>query len=231
MHYRSGYLAIFLLAVATAVVVLWYSQQTPDTVDVTNTNLNNAAVAVNNANVAVNTNTNAPADTTATENPTADWKTYTNTKHGYSMRYPQDWTLSGSAEDSSIWLRTPESIQKEKENVRFIEQDGLIVSFYESINDESARGGTTISDRTYTSLEDFLSESNVDTNNLFVKKVGETTLGGEKAYEVHVGGIGQSYAVMAERNGIYQVMFPNAYTKEVLTELQKQVLATFEFTK
>lgn len=35
----------------------------------------------------------------STPDPTADWETYTNTKRGYSMRYPTDWTVKEVSEN------------------------------------------------------------------------------------------------------------------------------------
>lgn len=34
---------------------------------------------------------------TPTPDPTADWKTYTNTKYGYSIKYPEDWVMLEAA--------------------------------------------------------------------------------------------------------------------------------------
>jgi len=34
-----------------------------------------------------------PSELTPTPDPTADWKTYTNTKYGYSIKYPSNWWI------------------------------------------------------------------------------------------------------------------------------------------
>lgn len=49
-----------------------------------------AACPEANSNTAANVN--AIANTNATVDATADWKTYTNTQYGYSVRYPSSWT-------------------------------------------------------------------------------------------------------------------------------------------
>jgi len=42
---------------------------------------------------------------TPTPDPTADWKTYTNTKYGYSIKYPNDWMINrgpGNVSDAEL---------------------------------------------------------------------------------------------------------------------------------
>jgi hypothetical protein len=55
----------------------------------------NAATNVNSGvNVNAVVNTNVSVNTNTVVDPTAGWKTYTNTTYGYSFKYPADWVLN-----------------------------------------------------------------------------------------------------------------------------------------
>src|SRR2546423_1560041 len=43
----------------------------------------------------------APTKTVSPLDQTANWKTYTNSKYGFLIRYPGDWSASQATEDSS----------------------------------------------------------------------------------------------------------------------------------
>jgi hypothetical protein len=50
------------------------------------------------------TTTTTPSTTTTATDPTAGWKTYTNTKYGYTLKYPSDWSITtlGNADPSTF---------------------------------------------------------------------------------------------------------------------------------
>lgn len=52
------------------------------------------------AAVVVKKKTTATSTATKTTDETADWKTYSNTVYGFSLKYPNDWKLSSSTIDS-----------------------------------------------------------------------------------------------------------------------------------
>lgn len=80
---RSPILWISLIIVAVIVVagVVYYSQST-DTEGNENSNGNSNTTL--NTNAATNSNTNSGVDT-------SNWKSYENTKHGYSIKIPDTW--------------------------------------------------------------------------------------------------------------------------------------------
>lgn len=62
--------------------------------EVTNENTNVAVSKNENVNTATNENVNTATNTDIQIDVTKDWKTYTSTKHGFSFRYPQDWSVT-----------------------------------------------------------------------------------------------------------------------------------------
>lgn len=50
----------------------------------------------------------ATQQTSSTTNETVNWKTYTNTKYGYSIKYPSEWEYKfGKGENSSTFRTNP----------------------------------------------------------------------------------------------------------------------------
>lgn len=163
------------------------------------------------------------------KNETANWKTYSNSKLGFTFKYPTGWTLEESSQTDStgkiISLRSPETSQLLNE--RKIDPGysyNLIVSFWPTINNEYARGGSWLGQRNYTGLEDFFTDKNVPK-----QKTGSITVGGQSAYEVIIGGAGSSYGIMIEHGGIYELSFTTAWDKSKLGSTEKQILSTFQF--
>jgi len=48
-----------------------------------------------------------PEIATPTPDPIVDWKTYTNTKYGYSIKYPQEWFIEEKEDLTKIYNRDP----------------------------------------------------------------------------------------------------------------------------
>ena len=162
---------------------------------------------------------------------TANWKTYSNSKYNFSLKYPNGWTIEEPTNADTtgrvISLRSPETVQLLNE--REIDPGysyNLVVSFWSNVNNEYARGGSWIDQRNYTSLTDYFTDKNA-----FKQKIGSITVAGQSAYEVSIGGAGANYGVMIEYNGVYELSFETAWDKSKLGSTEKQILSTFQFSK
>lgn len=176
-------------------------------------------------------NNNPVSPTPTQKNETVNWKTYSNSKYNFSLKYPNGWTTEESSQTDLtgriISLRSPETSQLLNE--RKIDSGysyNLVVSFWPTINNEYARGGSWIGQRNYTGLADFFTDKNA-----LKQKIGNTTIAGQNAYEVSIGGAGANYGIMIEHNGIYELSFETAWDKSKLGSTEKQILSTFQFSK
>ncbi len=61
------------------------------------------------------TTVNIPEKTTTTD-PTADWKTYTNTTYNYSIKYPLNWEISNSLGEDNIQINPSVSEEENQGN-------------------------------------------------------------------------------------------------------------------
>ncbi len=165
------------------------------------------------------------------EDGTVNWKTYSNSKYNFSLKYPDGWAIEESSRADTIGrvisLRSPEIAQLLQE--RKIDSGysyNLIISFWPDINNEYARGGSWIGQRNYTSLVDYFTDKNA-----LKRKTGNINVAGQNAYEVSIGGAGLNYGVMIEHNGIYELSFETAWDKSKLGPVEKQILSTFQFSR
>lgn len=171
-----------------------------------------------------------PSTTTATPATTVTdhTVTYTNTKYGYSFKYPKDWVKTESADKTTVTVTTPDTEQliNEKKLAPGYSTN-LIVYYYSSVNNEGITGGTWSGKRKYSDLADLLSDTSST-----VTKTGVTTVGGSKAYEVTIGGYGATFGIMIERsNGIYQLEFRRHEDRSSLTPEEEAIILSFQFTK
>ncbi len=167
-------------------------------------------------------------DTFTLTDPTAGWKTYTDSDHGFSFKYPSDWTLeSRSADGEIVRIISPEN--KAKLSAGSITESyayNLSVSYWSSINDEQARGGSWIGMRTYTSLSDYLSDTNTSK-----QKLSQTTVDNKTAYYINVGGYGNHLAIALENNGIYELDFKSTDPSTGISSVsgtEATILSTFK---
>lgn len=169
---------------------------------------------------------------TFTFDETIGWKTYTNTVYGFTFKYPSDWVLGETPElvastGGMLTLQSPTTKQQLTEGkIDPGYSNNFEVSFWSNINNTYARGASWDGQRDYTNLQDFFTDTNAPKH-----KVGETTVAGQKAFEVTIGGAGQSYGVMLEHNGIYELSFATAWDKSKLGSTEKLILSTFTFTQ
>jgi len=96
------------------------------------------------------------------------------------------------------------------------------------MNDEEAKGGSSAGDRSYSGLEDYLN----DTQNAqrVKQETGVINLNGQKAYEITIGGFGQNYGVILERDGvIYELSFPTINDKQSVTAEANTIVESLKF--
>ena len=177
-----------------------------------------------NSSLPSNTSSSSPSD------ETANWQTYKNEKYGFEFQYPQDWkfrkaTTSEVAYGKIVYLQSSETIKGlENNKIDPGYSYDLTVSYWKDINNEYARGGTVANQKVYQNLNDFLNDQDT-----MKQKISETTLNGQKAYAVLIGGSGSNYGVMTEKNGIYELSFETAWDLSKMTDEQKQILSAFKF--
>lgn len=111
MKTPKGIAALPVLAIIGAVVALavgWFLYQTTAeitrTVGETNTAINRNVAVNTNTSLDVNTavNTNVATNTNTSAAATSGWKTYTNTKQGFSIRVPDTWVHRSEMDGSPI---------------------------------------------------------------------------------------------------------------------------------
>lgn len=154
-----------------------------------------------------------PEPTTATtpiESPavtTADWKNYTNTKYGFSIKYPSSVIQTDISDSDFRFSLTSES-------------DSNILDI--TINPTNNR-----------MLDDQVADM---TKNSQLSSATKTTFGGAKAYEAIYTGLLSYYGIIAQNNSYtYQlVLITNnsnnlASLKGAMTDTQKVMLSTFQF--
>lgn len=168
------------------------------------------------------------SSSTTTTDETANWKTYTNATYGFSFKYPSDWSKEEFGNNSQVIVSSADTKQLVDEGkLHPGYANNLVVTYYSTINSENARGGSWEGQRTYSNLADYFTDAKAAK-----QKTGETTVGGVKAYEVGITGLGGNFGIMIERsNGIYELSFERRTKKSELTQDEKNILSTFQFTK
>jgi hypothetical protein len=173
------------------------------------------------------------ADTTATTaatsaNPTADWKTYTNTTYGFSFKYPTDWTKVESTTETSKGVLAKDLVLK----VTFTDPSPISTTKREPLNDIYVRIYKAAS---ISNLSDWLlSTFRVPDSELANYEVGKAiTMAGKSGYYSSIGCCGnldRNYIIM--NNGyVYSLgtsFFDMSVTDTSMPSTFNKVLATFE---
>lgn len=154
---------------------------------------------------------------------TSDWKTYRNSVHNFSFKYPKDWMAEEYSDKSGLFLMSPETIRIQKDEKNLGYPMDLTVSFFSSLKDYDCVGICSNTARNYEDIEKYLLE---DPFNYF--GVGQILINGKRAFEAVVGGNRAEYGVFIENSGsIYFLKFGTAENKAALSEVQKNILMTF----
>ena len=152
---------------------------------------------------------------------TSDWKTYTNTKFGYVFKYPSDYTLDNPSESTEY-----EGMSNSDTDVKiFTTNTKTGQALVEFSADQPV---ITLADRVQAREKD---GSFTNTNKI--------TLNGATAYEGLDKGLVASYSVYAqnENSSFINIIFYTknstdfATSKANLSDIQKAILASFQFTK
>ena len=170
-----------------------------------------------------------PSDTnfnSQTSAETRNWKTYQNSGSGFEIKYPADWMVSENSGDNSdrsvISLVSPET----KVMIRDRKTDSscdLSVYYYLSVVDEPENKSNEFK---ATTLEEMIDK------NRMITRIGQTTLGGERATDVIWGGAGAYYTVLSDHaNHLYKVSSCNKERRDALTQTEVTILESFKFIK
>lgn len=136
---------------------------------------------------------------------TADWKTFTNTKYGFSFKYPNDW---GVVEGSEIGVINLAGSTKEGE----LNPDQTKIVIYQTTIDSVGN----LNDYVVNQYEKIVSESNIIVGGFSAKKfVSQPQIMGTKTTEVFV----------LKNNFYYQIICMENSDK------LDSILSTFQFTK
>ncbi|MFH0829154.1 MAG: hypothetical protein V1907_03155 [Candidatus Kerfeldbacteria bacterium] len=73
---------------------------------VSNSNANVNVITNANGNVNVTLNANTNSNVNASMDPTKDWKTYTNSTIGYTVKYPNTWKVYTCPDVTAVWFGT-----------------------------------------------------------------------------------------------------------------------------
>lgn len=164
------------------------------------------------------------------EDELKDWKTYRNEEYGFEVRYPGEWILKTATQEQ---LTEGEIISLESSDTQQLLQEkkivpgysrNIVISYWSDINNSFAKGGEWIGQWQYKNLADYFSDEMA-----LKKKIGDLTIGNQKAYEVTIGGMLSNHGIMIEHNGIYELSFERSADKSKLGSIENQILSTFKF--
>ncbi len=157
--------------------------------------------------------TSTTTTTKTTTDPTADWKTYTSTVVGFTVKYPVDYV-----------------VKEVKQNVTSIgKKDELgVPTFAIDLNGEVSAD--------YTMSLDGVIQSLVKSSSISGQR--RITLDNQVAYEGVSTGLVNSYWILAKKDAYLVGLLFNSgnkdtlsANKDMLTNTQKLILSTFKFTK
>ena len=159
---------------------------------------------------------------------TVDWKTYTDNKNGFEIKYPKEWVLENTNYDyqNGVGLASAESakiIAKNKSQELAYQYD-IAVVVYDSIS--SLPG---IKNYSIKNIDEYIQKNNVQYGVLH--NPAKVTFAGKEAYSFVATGLTDNYTIIAKEGGkIYEMIFFKKSSDSELTIEQKKILSTFKFT-
>ncbi|MCX6763760.1 MAG: PsbP-related protein [Candidatus Moranbacteria bacterium] len=153
---------------------------------------------------------------------TAGWQTYKNNILGIEFKYPKDWSCVEYTGAQGLICQSNKHKQEEDANPN---KRGDVAMGYTDLTIDINPTSAKNLNEYYKSLPyDPFDKDGTDI------KLGEILLGGEKAYEVILGGYVSNYAVVSLHKGtLYSLKFL-ARSKESTGQDEKSILSTFKFT-
>ena len=159
----------------------------------------------------------ASVKSSATADVTANWKTYTNDTDKYSVKYPSTWTVGDS--NGALAINSPENQQGAYEGYA----PTVRLQVFASVSDYVNNGSPAV--KSTKTLYEYAKGQDIGNT------LRETTLDSKSAYEYEAGGLaGSYYHVVCEYNAkVYVVQIVS--DKVSLTDIEKSIISTFQFTK
>ncbi len=161
---------------------------------------------------------------------TQNWEIYQNDTLKFSVEYPETFKIDAAPTDTGRIVSFLEFNENAKNlNGQKIPGYFPVISIYQwkDINNPDLKGGSWEGEKKYTNFQDFLADS----KNTSINMIGDTVVGGVKAYILAMPGEIGYEAVMFEHNGgYYRISFP--WTQKPLDEnVKKQFLSSIKFLK
>ena len=174
-------------------------------------------------------------DVPISNNPVSEspeYRLYHNEEIRLEFEYPENWLIeSHNLDERGLYgdivslstSNTKELVAREELIPSYAEN--FVVSWWSSINNDYAQGGSVLESAT---LNEYISSLSA-----MKKKIGEINVDGRIAYEVLSGGFGQNSAIMLggtrESPGVWEFAFPRTWDKEQLTDEDRRIISTIRF--
>lgn len=207
--------SIVILVAGVAGFAVWFYWNQIDTIC---DNINITAVKK------TSTDKTKTATTTADTSATADWKTYTSTDYGFTIKYPKDWVVSeitaSTTSNPGIALASPTTVSNRSQWEA--PQNDINITYAATVatdvmNVLNKLGATT--------LDEYITKNNELT------KIGSVSLGGTEGKDAIANGMAAYYSIYVVKNDhLYNVFFNTVPSKDKLTDTEKNILSTFQFT-
>lgn len=210
----KGFTAIEVVIVLAIVALLggvYYVTQNNKKTDTPVTTTTTTPTTTTTTPAVTTTPTTTTTTTTTTPDPTADWKTYTNTKNGYSFKYPGDYTLQ-DINDPAIEVYSPDRMKE-----------------IDKLNKTATgdRGGVPPSLAIYPVSK---SVSEYTKDSAYSNK-GQTTIDGITFKQGVYDGLGKQMMFIGDVRGQTYIIYAMEEDYNKNLDLYKNILSTFKFTK
>ncbi|MCX6812461.1 MAG: hypothetical protein NTW79_02470 [Candidatus Berkelbacteria bacterium] len=158
--------------------------------------------------------------------PTFGWKTYTNSTEGFGVKIPADWVTQVDGKNLSINSPENQAVRNKIDSGGMYGEGyspTIMIQYFSTVSDYVNQGSPQ--PKSTKTFYEFIRGDNMNTN------LNEITLGGKKAYEYEAGGFaGTYYNIACEyQSAVFSVQI--ASEKKSLTDTEKIILSTFQFTK
>lgn len=145
------------------------------------------------------------------------WKTYKNGSYGFTLQYPATWTIEEgvveNGDKSVVALNNPATDRA----------DDFAVYYYLSVTEESENQAQNLGAKT---IDELVSKDDS------ITKIGSMKLGGLPATDVYWKTTNSNYVILAmSQDHLFKIWLGGSENKESLTEIDKKIIASFQFTE